>query len=201
MLSGLMAPNSRQICAPHEPILNQPGSAFGGTSVPCQDESVGNLEVVPAGFTHRALNIGIPHLLNAIMRRSCIETTAERTMDRTASFLSIGFDIRLRNGRQLVLSSPRSAPRCSLDTAVVLNVREASSLATEVIVGVDGKMDVQIDVSTAGYGGRLEVLEGPTGRRVRSDAEKARITAESLPGAEVATVARKHGAIRWQVYD
>ena len=69
-------------------------------------------------------------------------------------------------------------------------------------MGVDGKMDVQIDVSTAGYGGRLEVLEGPTGRRVRSDAEKARIAAESLlPGAEVATVARKHGATRWQVYD
>lgn len=69
-------------------------------------------------------------------------------------------------------------------------------------MGVDGKMDVQIDVSTAGYGGRLEVLEGPTGRRVRSAAEKARIAAESLlPGGEVATVARKHGATRWQVYD
>lgn len=69
-------------------------------------------------------------------------------------------------------------------------------------MGVDGKMDVQLDVSTAGYGGRLEVLEGPTGRRVRSDAEKARIAAESLlPGVEVATVARKHGATRWQVYD
>jgi len=55
-------------------------------------------------------------------------------------------------------------------------------------------MDVQIDVSTAGYGGRLEVLEGPTGRRVRSAAEKARIAAESLlPGG--------HGATRWQVYD
>jgi transposase len=69
-------------------------------------------------------------------------------------------------------------------------------------VGADGKMDAQIDVSTAGYGGRLEVLEGPTGRRVRSDAEKARIAAESLlPGGEVAAVARKHGATRWQVYD
>jgi transposase len=63
-------------------------------------------------------------------------------------------------------------------------------------------MDAQIDVSTAWYGGRPEVLEGPTGRRVRSDAEKARIAAERLlPGVEVATVARKHGATRWQVYD
>jgi len=66
----------------------------------------------------------------------------------------------------------------------------------------DGKMDVHLDVSTAGYVGRLEVLEGPTGRRVRSASEKARIAAESLmPGAQVAVVARKHGATRWQVYD
>ncbi|MDE2330133.1 MAG: IS66 family insertion sequence element accessory protein TnpB [Bradyrhizobium sp.] len=62
-------------------------------------------------------------------------------------------------------------------------------------------MDVQIDLSTAGYGGRLEVLEGPTGRRVRSDAEKARIAAESLLPGGVAAVVRKHGATRWQVYD
>ena len=51
-------------------------------------------------------------------------------------------------------------------------------------MGADGKMDVHLDVSTTGYAGRLEVLEGPTGRRVRSEAEKARIAAESLmPGA------------------
>ncbi|MER9178590.1 transposase [Mesorhizobium sp. M0955] len=63
-------------------------------------------------------------------------------------------------------------------------------------------MDVDLDVPTAGYAGRLEVLEGPTGRRVRSEAERARIAAESLmPGVQVATVARKHGATRWQVYD
>ena len=69
-------------------------------------------------------------------------------------------------------------------------------------MGVDGKMDVQLDVSKAGRVSRLEVLEGPTGRRNRSAAEKARIAAESLvPGAEVATVARKHGVTRWQVYD
>ena len=69
-------------------------------------------------------------------------------------------------------------------------------------MGVDGKMDVQLDVSKASRVSRLEVLEGPTGRRNRSAAEKARIAAESLvPGAEVATVARKHGVTRWQVYD
>src|SRR5260370_19309355 len=66
----------------------------------------------------------------------------------------------------------------------------------------DGKMDVQLDVSKASRVSRLEVIEGPTGRRNRSAAEKAKIAAESLePGAQVATVARKHGATRWQVYD
>ncbi len=69
-------------------------------------------------------------------------------------------------------------------------------------MGVDGKMDVQLDVSKASRVSRLEVIEGPTGRRNRSAAEKAKIAAESLvPGAEVATVARKHGVTRWQVYD
>lgn len=69
-------------------------------------------------------------------------------------------------------------------------------------VGTDGKMDVQLDVSTSGYAGRLEIVEGPTGRRIRTGAEKARIAAESLvPGVQVAAVARKHGATRWQVYD
>ena len=69
-------------------------------------------------------------------------------------------------------------------------------------MGVDGKMDVQLDVSKASRVSRLEVIEGPTGRRNRSAAEKAKIAAESLvPGAEVAAVARKHGVTRWQVYD
>ncbi|MEY9104531.1 transposase [Bradyrhizobium yuanmingense] len=37
---------------------------------------------------------------------------------------------------------------------------------------------------------------------MRSEAEKARIAAESLlPGAQISEVARKHGAIRWQIYD
>lgn len=69
-------------------------------------------------------------------------------------------------------------------------------------MGADGEMDVHLDVSTTGYAGRLEVLEGPTGRRVRSEADKARIAAESLmPGVQVAAIARKHGVTRWQVYD
>lgn len=69
-------------------------------------------------------------------------------------------------------------------------------------MGTDGKMGVHLDVPTAGYAGRLEVLEGPTGRRVRSEVDRARIAAESLmPGVQVAAVARKHGATRWQVYD
>jgi len=59
-----------------------------------------------------------------------------------------------------------------------------------------------LDVSRGGYGGRLEVIEGPTGRHRRSDAEKARIVAESLvPGVTVTDVARQHGTTRWQVYD
>lgn len=47
-------------------------------------------------------------------------------------------------------------------------------------MGRDGKMGVQTDVSNEGFAGRLEVIEGRTGRRVRSDDEKARSAAESL---------------------
>jgi transposase len=69
-------------------------------------------------------------------------------------------------------------------------------------MSADGKMDVQLDVSKSSRVSRLEVIEGPTGRRNRSAAEKAKIAAESLvPGAQVAMVARKHGVTRWQVYD
>jgi transposase len=68
--------------------------------------------------------------------------------------------------------------------------------------GLDVKMDGSLDGSTDGYAGRIEVLEGRSGRRLRSEAERARIAAESLvPGAKVADVARWHGATRWQVYD
>ena len=69
-------------------------------------------------------------------------------------------------------------------------------------MGLDSKKDVHLDGSSVGAVSRLEVLEGPSGRRVRSEAERARIAAESLlPGAQVSEVARKHGATRWQVYD
>ncbi|MDA9504694.1 transposase [Bradyrhizobium sp. CCBAU 11386] len=67
---------------------------------------------------------------------------------------------------------------------------------------MDSKKDVHLDGPSAGSVSRLEVLEGPSGRRMRSEAERARIVAESLvPGAQVSEVARKHGATRWQIYD
>ena len=48
----------------------------------------------------------------------------------------------------------------------------------------------------------LDVIEGPSGRRRRTTAERARIAAESLvPGVSVSDVARRHGTTRWQVYD
>ena len=69
-------------------------------------------------------------------------------------------------------------------------------------MGRGGKMDVQLDASSGGYAGRLAVIEGPTGRRRRSEVERARIAAESLmPGVPVADVARRHWVTRWQVYD
>ena len=43
-------------------------------------------------------------------------------------------------------------------------------------------MDGFLDGSTDGYAGRIEVLEGRSGRRMRSEAERARIAAESLEG-------------------
>jgi transposase len=52
------------------------------------------------------------------------------------------------------------------------------------------------------FAGRLDVIEGPTGRRQRTEAEKARIVAERLmPNVRVADLARKYGATRWQIYD
>ncbi|UFW92164.1 transposase (plasmid) [Bradyrhizobium barranii] len=69
-------------------------------------------------------------------------------------------------------------------------------------MGLDSKKDVYLDGSPLGPVSRLEVLEGPSVRRVRSEAERARIVAESLlAGAQVSEVARKHGATRWQIYD
>jgi transposase len=81
-------------------------------------------------------------------------------------------------------------------------MRRTSDLDGGVWMAGDDKMDVHLDVSRVGYAGRLEVIEGPTGRQRRSEAERARIVAESLlPGARVSEVARKHGATRWQIYD
>jgi transposase len=49
---------------------------------------------------------------------------------------------------------------------------------------------------------RLEVIKGPSGRRRRTKADRARIAAESMmPGVKVADVAREHGTTRWQIYD
>ncbi|MGY3473506.1 transposase [Bradyrhizobium ottawaense] len=64
-------------------------------------------------------------------------------------------------------------------------------------MGLDGQKDLQLDGSSVGAVIRLEVLEGPSGRRVRAEAERARIVAESLlDGAQVAEVPRKPGAMR-----
>lgn len=65
-----------------------------------------------------------------------------------------------------------------------------------------GKVGVHLDGSSGGGVSRLEVIEGPTGRRRRTKAERARIAAESLvPGASVTDVAQRHETTRWQVYD
>lgn len=64
-------------------------------------------------------------------------------------------------------------------------------------MGLDGNQDVHLDGSSVGSVSRLEVPEGSSGRSVRSETERARIVAERLlPGAQVAEVARKHGATR-----
>src|SRR5438067_12401437 len=82
-----------------------------------------------------------------------------------------------------------------------MNVRRSLRLGRRFGMGLDSKKDVHLDGSSVGPVSRLEVLEGPSGRRVRSEAERARIVAESLlPGAQVSEVARKHGATRWQIY-
>ncbi|MFN3281373.1 MAG: IS66-like element accessory protein TnpA [Tabrizicola sp.] len=63
-------------------------------------------------------------------------------------------------------------------------------------------MGVHLDGSRGVGVSRLEVIEGPSGRRRRTKAERARIAAESMmPGVTVADIARKHGTTRWQIYD
>jgi transposase len=83
-----------------------------------------------------------------------------------------------------------------------MNVQRNLRLGRRFEMGLDSKKDGHLDGSSVRPVSRLEVLEGPSGRRVRSEAERARIVAESLlPGAQVSEVARKHGATRWQIYD
>jgi transposase len=66
----------------------------------------------------------------------------------------------------------------------------------------DGKVGVHLDGSRGSGVSRLAIIDGPSGRRRRPKAERARIAAESLvPGASVTDVARRHGTTRWQVYD
>jgi transposase len=66
----------------------------------------------------------------------------------------------------------------------------------------DSKVGVHLDGSTGVGVSRLELIEGPSGRRQRTKTERARIAAESMmPGVTVADVARKHGTTRWQIYD
>ncbi|WP_255434999.1 transposase [Paracoccus sp. MC1862] len=63
-------------------------------------------------------------------------------------------------------------------------------------------MGVCLDGSSGGLVSRLDVIEGPSGRRQRTEAERARIAAESLiSGMRVAELARRHGTTRWQIYN
>lgn len=67
---------------------------------------------------------------------------------------------------------------------------------------LDGKKDAHLGGASTGTVSRLEVIEGPTGRRVRSEAERARIVAESLlPGATDIRGGAQTWGERWQIYD
>jgi len=60
-------------------------------------------------------------------------------------------------------------------------------MAEEFCVGDEGRS------AAPGFGGRMEVLEGPSGRRRWPEALKGRIVAESFaPGARVCDVARRY---------
>ena len=69
-------------------------------------------------------------------------------------------------------------------------------------MGQEGEVGVHLDSPMGGGVSRLEVIEGPSGRRLRTKAERARIAAESLvPGASVTDVAQRHATTRWQIHD
>ena len=71
-----------------------------------------------------------------------------------------------------------------------------SGVAEVLALERDGKTGVQLDGFRSVGVSRLEVIEGPSGRRRRTKAERARIAAESLmAGVTVADVARKHGTL------
>ena len=57
-------------------------------------------------------------------------------------------------------------------------------------MGAEGRV---VEAEANGFAGRVEVIEGPSGRRAWPDEVKARIVRESLePGATVSEVARRH---------
>lgn len=67
-------------------------------------------------------------------------------------------------------------------------------------MGLDSKKDVHLDGSPVGSVSRLEVLEGASGRRVRSELRE--------PGSSprvcylvLSDMARKHEATHWQICD
>jgi transposase len=68
-------------------------------------------------------------------------------------------------------------------------------------MGQDAQRDAPFGAPKTGFAGRLEVVQGPSGRQRWPDDVKARVVADSFrPGARVADVARAHGVTRGQVY-
>lgn len=67
-------------------------------------------------------------------------------------------------------------------------------------MGLDGKKDVHLDSSPIGAVSRIEVLEGPSGRRVRSEAERhgspPRVCCLALKWRRW-----RASTGRWQIYD
>lgn len=101
------------------------------------------------------------------------------------------------------LASVSTKPLASRSTSPASQPVLGAACAAE---GLDLERDDEIGVHLDGLKGvgvaRLEVLEGPSGRRRRTKAERARVAAESMmPELTVAAIARNHGTARWQIYD